>query len=63
MDCNQPCPGHCRNNVTCDHLTGLCNRGCVAGWDGSFCNRRNDFLTYFVYYEQDKIRFDDEKAV
>ena len=40
------CPGHCKNNVTCDYLTGLCNGGCAAGWNGSYCNKSNDRLTF-----------------
>nr|XP_022303638.1 receptor-type tyrosine-protein phosphatase alpha-like isoform X2 [Crassostrea virginica] len=38
VDCKQNCPGQCKNNVTCDHLTGLCDGGCAAGWNGSYCN-------------------------
>nr|XP_022303649.1 multiple epidermal growth factor-like domains protein 6 isoform X2 [Crassostrea virginica] len=39
VDCSQQCSGHCKNNVTCDHLTGVCNDGCAAGWNGSFCDK------------------------
>ncbi|XP_078330759.1 receptor-type tyrosine-protein phosphatase kappa-like [Crassostrea virginica] len=39
VDCKQNCPGKCKNNVTCDHLTGLCNGGCADGWNGSYCNK------------------------
>ena len=42
VDCKQNCPGKCKNNVTCDPLTGLCNGGCAAGWNGSYCNKSND---------------------
>ena len=46
VDCSQKCSGHCKNNVTCDHLTGVCNEGCAAGWNGSYCDKGNDVCNF-----------------
>lgn len=37
VNCSQECKGHCREGVTCNHVTGLCDRGCADGWTGSDC--------------------------
>lgn len=39
VKCSQQCVGHCRDNNTCNHVTGQCDGGCDAGWTGSFCNK------------------------
>lgn len=39
VNCRQRCAGHCKDNDTCDRLTGQCAGGCDAGWTGSLCNR------------------------
>ncbi|XP_078327535.1 receptor-type tyrosine-protein phosphatase alpha-like isoform X3 [Crassostrea virginica] len=39
--CKQQCSEHCRNNVSCNRSTGLCNEGCAPGWNGSFCNKND----------------------
>uniref|UniRef100_A0A8W8NR64 Receptor-type tyrosine-protein phosphatase T n=1 Tax=Magallana gigas TaxID=29159 RepID=A0A8W8NR64_MAGGI len=36
-DCRQPCVGHCRDGITCNHVTGQCDKGCDAGWTGVLC--------------------------
>ncbi|XP_062579990.1 multiple epidermal growth factor-like domains protein 10 isoform X1 [Saccostrea cucullata] len=36
--CKSRCVGHCKNNETCNHVTGLCTEGCGAGWTGQLCN-------------------------
>ncbi|XP_033738726.1 cell death abnormality protein 1-like isoform X2 [Pecten maximus] len=36
MNCNKTC-GNCRQNQTCDHVTGICPHGCAAGHSGSKC--------------------------
>lgn len=38
INCSQQCVGRCRDGVTCNHVTGTCDRGCDAGWTGIFCN-------------------------
>lgn len=38
-NCSQQCVGHCRDNSTCNHVTGQCDKGCAAGWTGIFCNK------------------------
>ncbi|XP_065941687.1 multiple epidermal growth factor-like domains protein 10 [Magallana gigas] len=39
VNCSQQCVGHCRDNNTCNHVTGHCDKGCDAGWTGIFCNK------------------------
>lgn len=39
INCNQPCVGHCRDNTTCNHVTGQCDRGCAARWTGNLCDK------------------------
>lgn len=39
VKCNQQCSGHCRDNITCNHVTGQCDRGCNAGWIGAMCEK------------------------
>ena len=41
MDCKQQCSGHCRDSVSCNHVTGHCDGGCAAGWHDSFCKKGN----------------------
>lgn len=36
-NCSHLCVGHCRDSVICNHMTGLCDDGCDAGWTGPFC--------------------------
>lgn len=48
--CKQLCPGHCRNNVTCNQYTGVCDEGCADGWNGSFCNRSNFFFSNDIHF-------------
>lgn len=38
-NCSQRCSGHCRDDTICNHVTGLCDKGCDAGWTGSLCNQ------------------------
>lgn len=37
MDCSESCSGHCINNETCDHVSGVCTNGCQDGYTGSLC--------------------------
>lgn len=39
MNCSQQCVGHCKDNATCNHVTGLCEKGCDAGWTGAKCQK------------------------
>nr|XP_022305546.1 multiple epidermal growth factor-like domains protein 6 isoform X2 [Crassostrea virginica] len=46
VDCKQQCSGHCRDNVSCNHVTGHCDGGCAAGWHVSFCKKECDDGAY-----------------
>lgn len=37
INCSLQCVGHCRDNTTCNHVTGQCDKGCAAGWTGLQC--------------------------
>lgn len=39
VNCSLRCSGHCRDNTTCNHVTGRCDRGCDSGWKGDLCNK------------------------
>lgn len=36
MDCMMKC-GHCAEEEPCNPVTGLCPKGCAAGWTGERC--------------------------
>lgn len=38
MDCSEQC-GHCSENV-CEHISGICLSGCMAGYQGNLCKTR-----------------------
>lgn len=44
VNCSQQCSGHCKDDTPCNHVTGLCDNGCDAGWkelkcdEGKTCN-------------------------
>lgn len=42
--CLQQCPGHCRDNVTCNQVTGQCDGGCDTGWTGALCDKGSFFF-------------------
>lgn len=39
VNCSQQCQGHCINGTTCNHVTGLCDKGCDTGWTGVQCDK------------------------
>lgn len=39
VNCSQRCAGHCKDNDTCNYVTGQCDRGCDAGWTQSDCDK------------------------
>lgn len=47
-NCSQPCVGHCRDQATCNHVTGECKGGCDAGWIGIACENGNYLSLYKV---------------
>lgn len=42
--CLQQCLGHCRDNITCNHVTGHCDVGCDKGWTGAVCDKGSIFF-------------------
>lgn len=55
VECKGICSGHCASSTSCNHVTGLCDRGCAVGWEGSLCdkgiiNRNGSFLLYKHVY-------------
>lgn len=44
--CSQQCHGHCKDNVTCNHVTGQCDEGCTTGWKGAMCDYECDDGTF-----------------
>lgn len=42
QDCSQQCAGQCKDNATCNHLTGQCDSGCADGWTGENCSKACD---------------------
>lgn len=44
--CLQQCQGHCRDNVTCNHVTGYCDGGCDKGWTGALCDKGSCFSNF-----------------
>lgn len=45
-ECLQQCPRHCRDNVTCNHVTGQCDGGCDKGWTGLLCDKGCIFFNF-----------------
>lgn len=37
--CSQMCKGHCREGITCNHVTGICIKGCPNGWTELKCEK------------------------
>lgn len=33
------CKGHCREDITCNHVTGICIKGCPNGWTELKCEK------------------------
>lgn len=53
VNCSRPCVGYCKDNTTCNHVTGQCNGGCNAGWTEIFCDKGiffyfNQFYDYYI---------------
>ncbi|XP_071117591.1 receptor-type tyrosine-protein phosphatase epsilon-like isoform X2 [Haliotis cracherodii] len=45
FNCNKTC-GHCANNNSCHHVTGICPDGCQAGWKLDLCQKECPNGTY-----------------
>ncbi|XP_048750094.2 multiple epidermal growth factor-like domains protein 10 isoform X2 [Ostrea edulis] len=46
VECQSMCAGFCKDNVSCNHVTGGCDDGCAAGWSGTFCEKECDVGKY-----------------
>lgn len=63
--CTQQCSGNCKDNETCNHVTGQCDNGCTTGWKGDMCDNGNTWYLYFspfikyllVYFIQHNLDF------
>lgn len=44
--CRERCNGHCVNNETCDHVSGVCPSGCQDGFVGPNCNNSKNYIRY-----------------
>ncbi|XP_011423742.2 uncharacterized protein [Magallana gigas] len=51
INCDQPCVGHCRDNATCNHVIGQCDRGCAARWTGKLCDKVDNQTATFKLRE------------
>lgn len=58
-NCTQQCTGHCKDGAACNHVTGLCDGGCDAGWTGYMCDKgtrtrietqQSLFPVFFLYF-------------
>lgn len=38
MNCSKKC-GHCKGEKHCNHITGICQKGCKKGFQGEKCNK------------------------
>lgn len=50
--CKNSCSRYCFNNETCDHVSGVCPRGCMDGYIGARCDNcktyRADAIMKFI---------------
>lgn len=46
LDCANKCKDTCNG---CNHVNGLCDNGCLAGWNGEMC-RASMFTNNLYYY-------------
>lgn len=53
VNCSQQCSGHCKDNATCNYVTGQCDKGCEVGWTGTLCEQGifSSFLCCAGYYK------------
>lgn len=61
--CSQLCSGNCKDNETCNHVTGQCDKGCTTGWKGAMCDKGNRVNKYFIFvvYSAVYIKYFSEK--
>lgn len=48
VNCSQRCLGHCKEDASCNHVTGRCDGGCDTGWTGNLCERGCTRACYFT---------------
>ena len=47
MNCLQRCDTYCSGDASCNHITGICNKGCKQGWNGPLCDKGKVSLDFF----------------
>lgn len=48
QDCSEKCNGTCAG---CNHVSGVCDYGCIPGWMGHSCNQS---IVYTISLSSDK---------
>ena len=59
--CQQPCSGHCLNNLVCNNIDGTCSDGCEAGYIGKLCHACEIF--YFPNFDSIGYSFTNENLL
>lgn len=62
VDCKQHCSGHCRDNTSCNHVTGQCDEGCAAGWRGDECNKGKQNLLFLTFLKTQTLHCQDQSS-
>lgn len=44
LNCFTTCRGYCRD--TCNHISGICDNGCLDGWFGQYCDQSKKIYLY-----------------
>lgn len=42
--CLTKCVGQCKDNQPCNHINGTCINGCLDGWIGVNCDKREKYM-------------------
>lgn len=52
QDCSEKCNDTCAG---CNHVSGVCDSGCVSGWMGHSCNQSIVFTSYWINNNNNQI--------
>lgn len=39
INCTHTCSAFCKENTSCNYITGECDEGCQEGWSGPLCGK------------------------